>query len=63
MNKNNNIINLSHKNENSTNLNEIITIYKDKENIVQEINSPILRHIIENIIKEEQLKVNNLIVI
>jgi len=63
MNKNNNIINLSHKNENSTNLNEIITIYKDKENIVQEINSPILRHIIENIIKEEQLKVNNLIAI
>jgi len=51
------------KNENSTDLNEIITIYKDKEDVAQEINSPILRHIIENIIKEEQLKVNNSIAI
>ena len=32
------------KNENSTDLNEIITIYKDKEDVAQEINSPILRH-------------------
>jgi len=31
----------------------MITIYKDKEDIVQEINSPILRYIIENVIKEE----------
>ena len=51
------------KNENSTDLNEIITIYKDKEDVAQEIKSPILRHIIENIIKEEQLKVNNSIAI
>jgi len=51
MNKNNNTINLSQKNENGTDLNEIITIYKDKEDVAQEINSPILRHIIENVIK------------
>jgi len=63
MNKNNNTINLSQKNENGTDLNEIITIYKDKEDVAQKINSPILRHIIENIIKEEQLKVNNSIAI
>jgi len=63
MNKNNNTINLSHKNENGTDLNEIITIYKDKEDVAQEINSPILRHIIENVIKEEHLKVNNSIAI
>ena len=63
MNKNNNTINLSQKNENGTDFNKIITIYKDKEDVVQEINSPISRHIIENIIKEEQLKVNNSIAI
>jgi len=63
MNKNNNTINLSQKNENGIDLNKIITIYKDKEDVAQEINSSILRYIIENIIKEEQLKVNNSIAI
>jgi len=33
MNKNNNTINLSQKNENGTDLNKIITIYKDKEDV------------------------------